>query len=77
MTDVIMKTISTFSLGTVWRRLETAWLKHRLFAKTRDELESCSDRELADMGMHRCEISRIAREHSEKAEANNNLKGWV
>lgn len=77
MTDVIMKTISTFSLGTVWHRLETAWLKHRLFAKTRDELESCSDRELADMGMHRCEISRIAREHSEKAEANNNLKGWV
>jgi uncharacterized protein YjiS (DUF1127 family) len=77
MTEVNMKTTSSFGLSTVWYKIKTAWLKHRLFAKTRDELESCNNRELADMGINRCEIPRIARDHADKAEANDNLKGWV
>lgn len=40
-----------------------AWRARRaLFRQTYDELAALSDRELADIGLHRTEIGRVARE---------------
>jgi len=74
---MIMRSISSFGFGTVIKKIKLRWVKYRLFTKTRDELESCSDRELADMGLHRYDIPKIALDHAEKIVANENLKGWV
>lgn len=44
------------------------WLRARaLAARTRLELERMTDRELADIGLMRCDIARIAREAARAA----------
>lgn len=43
------------------------------FLKTLNELDSCTDRELADMGIHRGDIVHIAKQ----VKTNPNLKGWA
>lgn len=45
----------------------------RQVLRVMSELESCTDRELADMGIHRGDITNIARQ----VKPNTNLKGWV
>ena len=78
MTDIILKRIPNLDfLARSWQKLKTAWTKHRAFVETRDELEKLDDRTLTDMGLRRCEIKRVAREHAEKVVVNDNLKGWV
>ncbi|WP_299370509.1 DUF1127 domain-containing protein [uncultured Tateyamaria sp.] len=50
-------------LGTVARFLETAAERHaqrRVYRTTLDELNTLTNRELADLGMHRSELKRIA-----------------
>ena len=42
--------------------LRQVFTDYRLFRKTLDELQSLSDRELADLGMSRLSIRDIARE---------------
>ena len=51
--------------------------RNQEIAKTIKELEACTDRELADIGIHRCEIGRIAREYHTDTPRNENLAGWV
>jgi len=77
MTEAIIRSFSSFGFGRCFQNLKTWRIKHKMFVKTRDELEKLNDRELADMGIHRCEIGRIAKEHAEKIAVNENLKGWV
>lgn len=43
-------------------RIRKAWADHRLYAATVRELQQLSDRELADLGIHRASIDGIARE---------------
>lgn len=56
--------------------------RNREIRKTIDELQACTDRELADIGVHRCEIGRIAREYHtdngrKRYDSNQKLAGWV
>ena len=41
--------------------------RRRVFLRTCRELEACSDRELADIGIARADIRRLAREAAETA----------
>jgi uncharacterized protein YjiS (DUF1127 family) len=45
--------------------------------ETVKELSSLSDRELADIGLHRGAIKGIAQEYYDDIITNANLKGWV
>ncbi|WP_299280175.1 DUF1127 domain-containing protein [uncultured Tateyamaria sp.] len=50
-------------LGTAARILETAAEKraqNRIYRTTLGELDALSNRELADLGMHRSELKRVA-----------------
>jgi len=51
-----------------------AWVAAKATVK---ELSSLSDRELADIGLHRGAIKGIAQEHYDEIVTNANLKGWV
>jgi uncharacterized protein YjiS (DUF1127 family) len=42
-------------------RIRKSWADHRLYLGTVRELEQLSDRELADLGIHRASIPGIAR----------------
>ncbi|MGC1205545.1 MAG: DUF1127 domain-containing protein [Flavobacteriaceae bacterium] len=57
---------TTFSLlariGTAFDALATRYKKYRLYRETRDGLSALSNRELADLGLHRADITRVARE---------------
>ena len=41
--------------------------RHRMYRTTRDELGALSDRDLADLGLHRAMIDAVAREAAGKA----------
>lgn len=43
-------------------RLRAAWQQHRLYRRTLAEMRALSDRELADLGLNRTELRRVARE---------------
>ena len=43
-------------------RLVAAWAERRRIARTVDQLQGLSDRMLADIGLARCDIPRVARE---------------
>jgi uncharacterized protein YjiS (DUF1127 family) len=51
-----------------------AWKAARATVK---ELSSLSDRELADIGLHRGAIKGVAQEYYDDIVTNANLKGWV
>ena len=44
--------------------LREAWARYRLYRQTVSELVGLSDRELADLGLHRSHIRSVAREHA-------------
>lgn len=48
------------------RTLKRAWIQYREFEKVRLELGDASDRQLADMGIARGDVGRIAYEHAEE-----------
>lgn len=57
--------VSTQLLGRVsdyFAGLRQSFADHRLYMTTFDELSSLSSRELADLGMYRADLHRIARE---------------
>jgi uncharacterized protein YjiS (DUF1127 family) len=49
------------SFGRVLSSLKDALAERRLRRQTIRELSKCSDRELADMGISRCDFEEIAR----------------
>ncbi len=48
-------------LNATYSRLVAAWQRHRLYSRTLREMRALDDRELADLGLHRSELRRIAR----------------
>ena len=55
------------SLGGLWSGLSARIEWYRHYRRTMDELSQLSDRDLADMGMHRSLIRDIAREAADRA----------
>lgn len=49
-------------LSTILKSAAEDWRQHRMFDRTKRELEALSDRELDDIGISRWMISDIARE---------------
>jgi uncharacterized protein YjiS (DUF1127 family) len=47
------------------RSIKRAWIQYRAFERVRTELADSSDRQLADVGIARGDIGRIAFEHAE------------
>ena len=47
--------------------LAARFARHRLYRTTRDELAALSDRDLADLGLHRAMIDDVAREAARTA----------
>lgn len=54
-------------LAQIWADIKAASAKRALYRETIRELNTLSNRELADLGIARCEIPRIAYETSYKA----------
>jgi uncharacterized protein YjiS (DUF1127 family) len=54
-------------LGQLREELSARLAWHRNYRRTLDELENLSDRELADIGIHRSLIPEIAREAADRA----------
>ena len=52
----------SFGLGALRARLADALERRRAYRQTMHELRWLSDRELADLGLMRCDIDRVARE---------------
>jgi uncharacterized protein YjiS (DUF1127 family) len=50
------------STGGWMARLGAAWEDYRMYRATLAELRDLTDRQLGDLGMHRGELKRIARE---------------
>lgn len=48
-------------VSTLARSLGDALMRHRRIARIEAELRALSDRDLADLGIVRCDIGRIAR----------------
>ncbi len=59
---------STHGIGLVERtgaflqRLRKAWDEHSMAIRTYNELNALSDRELADLGLHRSNIRQVAQD---------------
>jgi uncharacterized protein YjiS (DUF1127 family) len=53
------------SLASALDRLKAARARRRVFRETYAELASCSDAELADIGIPRCSIRYVARQHAD------------
>ena len=47
-------------IGTAFDALATRYKQHRLYRETLDGLSALSNRELADLGLNRCELRRIS-----------------
>ena len=63
MNTTTANTTSVFArIGGAFEALATRYKQHRLYRETFDGLSALSNRELADLGVHRCDITRIARE---------------
>lgn len=42
--------------------LKTRWSQYRVYRRTFDELSALTDRELADLGLHRAQLNGVAYE---------------
>ncbi|MEO0378665.1 MAG: DUF1127 domain-containing protein [Pseudomonadota bacterium] len=65
--DLVERTYATLA-----HYFETAAARHatrRIYRTTLGELNALSNRELADLGMHRSELKRVAWEAAEQAQA--------
>ena len=47
-------------IGTAFDALATHYKQHRLYRETFDGLSALSNRELADLGLNRCELRRVS-----------------
>lgn len=53
--------------GGLWPAVTARLASYRAYRRTLDELSQLSDRDLADMGMHRSTIGDVAREAARQA----------
>ncbi|EPX86569.1 putative small protein [Rubellimicrobium thermophilum DSM 16684] len=49
-------------LAAMWQGLSERVARHRLYRQTLNELSALSDRDLADLGLHRSQIADVAAE---------------
>jgi uncharacterized protein YjiS (DUF1127 family) len=54
------------ALSALRARIDTAIRRRVEYARTLDELNQLTDRELNDLGFSRCDLRRIAREAADK-----------
>lgn len=64
VTDISRSVIQSASgeAQNVFAGVKARFARHRLYRQTLAEMQALSNRELADLGMHRSEIPRIARQ---------------
>jgi len=66
MADATYSTTATFDLRAralgLFDDVAARWAAYKVYATTKDELAKLSDRELADLGLYRADIARVARE---------------
>ncbi|NUH65957.1 DUF1127 domain-containing protein [Sulfitobacter sp. S0837] len=48
--------------ASLWAATTEAWARRAAYRRTLNELHALSDRELADIGLARCDIRRVAGE---------------
>jgi uncharacterized protein YjiS (DUF1127 family) len=66
-----------FNKPSFFSRLAIKYKARAAAKATVKELSALSDKELADIGLHRGAIKGIAQEHYDEIVTNANLKGWV
>lgn len=59
-TNSAHKDASTFGFASLVETAKTRFARYRLYRQTVNELSDLSDRELADLGLHRSMIRRLA-----------------
>ncbi len=61
MSTLVLKTSNTAPMAADWlQSLKTRFRNYREYRNTVNELSALPDRELADLGLHRAELQRIA-----------------
>lgn len=67
MNTTTANTTSVFArIGGAFEGLATRYKQHRLYRETLDGLSALSNRELADLGLSRSELRRVAWESSRR-----------
>lgn len=80
MTQLVLTVSNFMNLGVFadfFKSIKDSMARRAEVKRTMRELEACTDRELADMGIHRSEIYSVAMGHHDRCVKNENLKGWV
>ena len=64
MNTQTFETASTFGATkpSILSAPRAAFDRYKAYRRTISELEACSDRDLSDLGIYRCDIRRLARE---------------
>lgn len=63
--DLALLYTSLAAVCAIPSRLVASWAERRRIARAVDQLQGLSDRMLADIGLARCDIARVAREGRE------------
>ncbi|GAB4557254.1 MAG: DUF1127 domain-containing protein [Ruegeria sp.] len=65
-TNSAVKSASAFRFASLIEAAKTRFARYRLYRQTVNELSELSDRELADLGLHRSMIRRLAMQAAEE-----------
>ncbi|KIC43512.1 hypothetical protein RA27_08085 [Ruegeria sp. ANG-R] len=64
-TQTALKGAPAFGIAALVETVKTRFIRYRLYRQTVNELSALSDRELADLGLHRSMIRRLAQQATE------------
>ncbi|WP_298846890.1 DUF1127 domain-containing protein [uncultured Ruegeria sp.] len=59
-TQTALKSAPAFGFGALVENAKIRFVRHRMYRQTVSELSALSNRELADLGLHRSMIRRVA-----------------
>ncbi len=65
-TNATLKQAPAFGFAALIEAAKTRFVRYRLYRQTVSELSALSDRELADLGLHRSMIRRLAMQAAEE-----------
>lgn len=65
-TQTTLKGAPAFGFAALIETAKTRFTRYRLYRQTVNELSALSDRELADLGLHRSMIRRLAQQATEE-----------
>ncbi len=60
-----LKGAHSFGIASLFEAAKDRFLRNRMYRQTVNELSSLSNRELADLGLHRSMIRRVAQQAAE------------